>query len=1039
MSKQTNNESKELKVLILEDSPRDLELMREQLSSAGYRLDLTHVENEAGYTASLRKNCFDLIISDFKLPGFDAFRALEISLELCPETPFICISGTIGEETAVELIKLGAVDYVSKDKPESLPMAVKRALEEAEVKAEYQKTAEALRESEEKMRSIYSVAPAGIGVVSNRVLKEVNPRVCEMTGYTREELIDKNARILYPSREEYEFVGKEKYDQIREKGTGSMETRWQKKDGSIINVLLASTPIELNDHSIGVTFTALDITERKQSEEKLKTEHDRLSFLMKVTSTHFNILDAECNILDVDLNWQKIYGDFRGRKCHEYFMGRKKPCPGCGVPKALKTKEIVVAEEFLPTENKIFQVHTIPFQNEQGEWLCAEFNIDITERKQTEQLLRESEKQSAFLAQTAFELVELTSIQEIYKYTVQKLYELFEGNSIVSLVEYNYNENRWKMQQIKGVGKKAADLSRLLGFDIKNLEGDISTKYYEQISSGKVEELDFDFPNLFNNKLSAAIGSAVKKMFAIEKMYCIAYEQDEQILGNITFTTHKKTEPINTKLIESFVQQVSTFVKKQKAEKRLKESEEKFRRLAENTSDVIAIMDMQGTITYMSRMIENETGYTKVEVEGTNIQKLLTPESYNVTMNRFQKRLKGENINAPYEVGIVTKTGKVIPFELNTSAITENGELKGIQIVARDITERKQAEKIRQLQYNIAHASITTRNLNELFDSVKNELNNVIDAKNFVIAFYNEETGMLCANVDRDEKDEIPEWPAEKSLTGYVIKQNRSVLLQKNEILSLYEKGIIELHGTVSEAWLGVPLRVEGKMLGAVVVQNYDNPDVYDQSSIEIMELVAHELSMFIDRQRSEEIANKLSRAVEQSSVSVMITNREGAIEYVNPFFTELTGYSFEEAKGENSNILQSGHQSKAFYKELWDTILSGSNWEGEILNKKKTGELYWEKAVISPIVSSEGAITNFVAIKEDITERKKMLEDLIAAKEKAQESDKLKTAFLNNISHEIRTPLNGILGFGALLSETDPCPEEKKKCWPLCNNQVSA
>src|SRR6056297_2502922 len=113
---------------------------------------------------------------------------------------------------------------------------------------------EALRGSEEKMRSIYRVAPTGIGVVANRVLKEVNPRICEMTGYTREELIEKNAQILYPSREEYEFVGKEKYEQIRTKGTGEVETRWQRKNGIIINVLLASTPIDKNDYSKGVTF-----------------------------------------------------------------------------------------------------------------------------------------------------------------------------------------------------------------------------------------------------------------------------------------------------------------------------------------------------------------------------------------------------------------------------------------------------------------------------------------------------------------------------------------------------------------------------------------------------------------------------------------------------------------------------------------------------------------------------------------------------------------------------------------------------------------
>jgi PAS domain S-box-containing protein/putative nucleotidyltransferase with HDIG domain len=102
-------------------------------------------------------------------------------------------------------------------------------------------------------------------------------------------------------------------------------------------------------------------------------------------------------------------------------------------------------------------------------------------------------------------------------------------------------------------------------------------------------------------------------------------------------------------------------------------------------------MDLQGTITYMSRSIE-EMGFTEEEIEGANISQLLTPESYELAMNRLQKRLKGENINAPFEVGILNKSGIVVPFELNTSIITEEGELTGIEIVARNITERKQAE-----------------------------------------------------------------------------------------------------------------------------------------------------------------------------------------------------------------------------------------------------------------------------------------------------------------------------------------------------------
>lgn len=124
----------------------------------------------------------------------------------------------------------------------------------------------ALRESEEKMRSIFRVAPTGIGVVQDRMLLDVNPRICEMTGYAKEELVGNNARMLYPTQADFEFVGSEKYRQIAEKGTGQVETRWRKKDGTIVDILLSSTPIDLSNHARGVIFTALDITERKKTE-----------------------------------------------------------------------------------------------------------------------------------------------------------------------------------------------------------------------------------------------------------------------------------------------------------------------------------------------------------------------------------------------------------------------------------------------------------------------------------------------------------------------------------------------------------------------------------------------------------------------------------------------------------------------------------------------------------------------------------------------------------------------------------------------------
>ncbi len=123
--------------------------------------------------------------------------------------------------------------------------------------------------------------------------------------------------------------------------------------------------------------------------------------------------------------------------------------------------------------------------------------------------------------------------------------------------------------------------------------------------------------------------------------------------------------------------------------------------------------------------------------------------------------------------------------------------------------------------------------------------------------------------------------------------------------------------------------------------------------------------------QRTEEALRKLSRAVEQSPATVVITDTRGSIEYVNPKFTGLTGYSFEEAMGKNPRIVKSGQTPAEVYRGMWEAITAGREWRGELLNRKKNGELYWEAASISPIVNSEGAITHFVAVKEDITERK--------------------------------------------------------------------
>ncbi len=175
---------------------------------------------------------------------------------------------------------------------------------------------------------------------------------------------------------------------------------------------------------------------------------------------------------------------------------------------------------------------------------------------------------------------------------------------------------------------------------------------------------------------------------------------------------------------------------------------------------------------------------------------------------------------------------------------------------------------------------------------------------------------------------------------------------------------------------------------------------------------------------REEELL-RLSRAVEFSSAIVIITDVDGVIEYVNPKFTEITGYTREEVIGKKPNILKSGNKTQEEYRLLWDTIKSGKDWKGTFLNKKKNGELYWASSSISPVKDGQGNIINFISIQEDITKIKKVEEELQKAKEMAEAANMAKSNFLASMSHEIRTPMNAIIGVSDLLLETNLTPDQ--------------
>ncbi len=166
------------------------------------------------------------------------------------------------------------------------------------------------------------------------------------------------------------------------------------------------------------------------------------------------------------------------------------------------------------------------------------------------------------------------------------------------------------------------------------------------------------------------------------------------------------------------------------------------------------------------------------------------------------------------------------------------------------------------------------------------------------------------------------------------------------------------------------------------------------------------------EKRKSLEQMKKLTNAIQNTAEMMLITDTKGIIEYVNPAFEKITGYSSEEIVGKTPAILKSGQQSQEFYKDLWDTVLTGNSWHGILVNKKKNNQLYTEEMIVSPIRNEKNAIISFVAVKKDVTERIKGEEEVKRARFKAEESDRIKSNFLSMMSHEVRTPLNVILGF---------------------------
>jgi PAS domain S-box-containing protein len=446
-----------LKILFVEDLPSDADLEVLELRKEGLRFEHMRVDTRDELIKALKEFKPDIVISDYMMPSYNGMQALKDAHELDPLVPFILCTGSMNEETAVECLKAGANDYIIKEHLTRLPFAVKEVLEQHRIQVEKRAAELLLKESEEKLQSIFSAAPVGIGLVVNRVFMEVNDTFCKMTGYSRKELIGKNAEMIYATTEEYESVGIAKYSQIAEEGIGSVETRFKCKDGRILNIFLSLAPLDKDDLPKGVTFSVLDITERKRAEEALMESEAKWRTLVTTIPEYIGLVDCEGKFLFLN-HYAEGFSekDTVGKSHLDFIPNEWKEFYGQKFEKCMSTQKNQIFEYTAFGDNnaiRTYETCLVPIIQQGKVSNVMAITRDITERKQTEDILRNSEERLKILFDYAPDAYYLNDLRGNF----------IDGNiAAEKLLGYNKNEligksflklNILSLKQLPGAAK----------------------------------------------------------------------------------------------------------------------------------------------------------------------------------------------------------------------------------------------------------------------------------------------------------------------------------------------------------------------------------------------------------------------------------------------------------------------------------------------------------------------------------------------------------------------------------------------------------
>ena len=629
------------------------------------------------------------------------------------------------------------------------------------------KAEEELRESEARLHSIVQASPVGIGVVSDRIILDVNNRFCEMLGYSREELVGQDARMVYPTDEDYEYVGEEKYRQILEKGTGAVETRFLRKDGRVIDILLSSSALDSSEPSAGVTFTAMNITESKRAMEMLKDSEARYRDLFENMSSGvavYEAVDDGDDFLFRDFNkaGQRIdnirKGDVIGKRVTEVFPGVKEFGLFDIFKRVWRTGNPEHFPEALYQDERISgwrdnYVYKLP----SGE-IVAIYD-DVTERKEAKDALK-------------FERGQLLSI--------------FDS---ISEIIYISDPNTYEVIFVNKTLKDAFRKDPTGGLCYREFQGlkmpcEFCTN--EIILKKRGQTYLWEYHNPVLDKDYMIIDRIIKWPDGRDVRFEIA----------IDITERKRTE------------------------EELRKSEGKYRELVQNANSMIIRFDTRGNLTFFNEFAQWFFGYSENEVLGRNLVGTIVPdtEENRQDLSRIIEEIASRSEKSrTEEYKNMRRDGERVWVAWTSKAVVdESGQVTEILSVGVDVTEHKatqmRMEKLSRLFFGLGPDII------ENVEAIVNSGSDIVGGH--YMQYCRLQKGKLASfsSMPGEEGFKLADNPEEHLCNMVFVEGSSKPLIIEDIRKTPYEDVYVEARERHLRSFAGYPVRLQGETIGCLSI-----------------------------------------------------------------------------------------------------------------------------------------------------------------------------------------------------------------------------